>query len=86
MVSAFTLEDLKRIMRDCAGEEESVDLDGDILDLRFEELGYDSLALIETTSRISREFGVRLPEEELGGIGTVRELLALINQRLSVRS
>ncbi|MFI8460614.1 acyl carrier protein [Kitasatospora sp. NPDC101447] len=73
-------------MRDCAGEEESVDLDGEILDLRFEELGYDSLALIETTSRISREFGVQLPEEELGEIGTVRELLELINQRLSVRS
>ncbi|MER7582744.1 acyl carrier protein [Kitasatospora sp. NPDC096140] len=85
-MSAFTIEDLKRIMRDCAGEEESVDLDGEILDLRFEELGYDSLALIETTSRISREFGVQLPEEELGEIGTVRELLELINQRLSVRS
>lgn len=85
-MSAFTVEDLKRIMRDCAGEEESVDLDGEILDLRFEELGYDSLALIETTSRISREFGVQLPEEELGEIGTVRELLELINHRLSVRS
>ncbi|GAB7185365.1 acyl carrier protein [Kitasatospora sp. Ki12] len=85
-MSAFTIEDLKRIMRDCAGEEESVDLDGDILDLRFEELGYDSLALIETTSRISREFAVQLPEDELGEIGTVRDLLALINQRLSVSS
>ncbi|MFD8750655.1 acyl carrier protein [Kitasatospora sp. NPDC059577] len=85
-MSAFTVEDLKRIMRDCAGEEESVDLDGEILDLRFEELGYDSLALIETTSRIAREFGVGLPEEELGEIGTVRELLELVNRRLSVRS
>ncbi|MFJ8622711.1 acyl carrier protein [Kitasatospora sp. NPDC093550] len=85
-MSEFTIDDLKRIMRDCAGEEESVDLDGEILDARFEELGYDSLALIETTSRIAREFGVRLPEEELGEVGTVRDLLVLVNERLSVRS
>lgn len=36
------LSDLTRILRECAGEEEGVDLDGDVLDLNWMELGYDS--------------------------------------------
>ena len=40
----FTLEDLKRVLREAAGEDESVDLDGGIMDTEFGELGYDSLA------------------------------------------
>ena len=44
----FSLDDLKRILIEGAGAEESVDLDGDILDEDFEHLGYESLALLET--------------------------------------
>ncbi|MFD5756102.1 acyl carrier protein, partial [Streptomyces sp. NPDC127044] len=50
--SEFTLDDLRRILQEGAGVDEGVDLDGDILDEPFEVLGYESLALLETGSRI----------------------------------
>ncbi|MFD6282084.1 acyl carrier protein [Streptomyces sp. NPDC060209] len=77
-MNGFTLDDLKRVMRECAGEDESIDLDGDILDAPFEDLGYDSLALLETATRIERELGVRMPEEVLSGAKTPRLLLEAV--------
>ena len=80
----FTFDDLKRIMRECAGEDEQLNLDGhNVLNLSFEDLGYDSLALMETTSRIEDALDVRLPEDEMAGIATPGEYLAFINQHLS---
>jgi act minimal PKS acyl carrier protein len=79
----FTIDDLKRIMRACAGEDETVDLDGDIMDRSFDELGYDSLALLETTSRTERELGIKLPEELMGDVHTAREYLDFVNGRLA---
>ncbi|MFE1596546.1 acyl carrier protein [Nocardia sp. NPDC058705] len=75
----FTLDDLKRVMRECAGEDESVDLNGDILDAPFEDLGYDSLALLETATRIERERGLSVPEEMLIEAKTPRMLLDIVN-------
>ena len=60
-MNAFTLDDLRRILRACAGEAESIDLDGDIVDIPFDELGYDSLALLELASRVEREYGAAIP-------------------------
>lgn len=82
----FTVDDLKRIMRACAGEADASSLNGDILDVTFEDLGYDSLALLETTSRTSREFGVKLPEEQMAEVTTPRELLAFVNDQLATRA
>ncbi|GAA3343130.1 acyl carrier protein [Amorphoplanes nipponensis] len=81
-MSQFTIEDLKRIMRACAGEDESVDLDGDIGELTFDQLGYDSLALLETASRVQRELRVALPDEALGDVETPAQFVAFVNGRL----
>ncbi|MEU4181250.1 MULTISPECIES: acyl carrier protein [Streptomyces] len=75
----FSLDDLKRILREGAGADEGVDLDGDILDTGFEELGYESLALLETAGRIEREFGVTLDDDVLTDAQTPRTLLAAVN-------
>ncbi|MFI9812619.1 acyl carrier protein [Saccharothrix variisporea] len=75
----ITIDDLKRILRDAAGADEGVDLDGDILDAEFAELGYDSLALLETASRITREYGIKLDDDAAVGATTPRELLKVIN-------
>ncbi|MEY7979479.1 acyl carrier protein, partial [Streptomyces pilosus] len=79
-VTELTVEDLTRIMRESAGEDESIDLDGDILDSAFTDLGYDSLALLETTGRIARDYGVELSDDILDGIETPREFLTAVNQ------
>ncbi|MCI0386884.1 acyl carrier protein [Streptomyces sp. CNQ085] len=75
----FTIDDLRRILLEGAGAEEDVDLDGDILDVPFEALGYESLALLETGSRIEREYGITLDEDALGVAGTPRVLIAAVN-------
>jgi act minimal PKS acyl carrier protein len=79
-----SLEDVKQIMRTCAGEEESVDLDGDVGDVPLTDLGYDSLAVMETTSRLEQELGVSLQDNELGDATTINSLVSLVNQRLAI--
>jgi act minimal PKS acyl carrier protein len=78
-MAGFTLDDLKDSLRAAAGEDESIDLDGDILDTEFGELGYDSLAILETASHIERGFGVRLPEDEVGEQQTPRDFVDFVN-------
>ncbi|MEU5940787.1 acyl carrier protein [Micromonospora sp. NPDC047548] len=82
----FTIEDLRRIMRQCAGESDALNLDGDILDTSFDDLGYDSLALLETTSRTSQEFAVELPEDGMASATTPRRLLDFINDQLAAKA
>jgi act minimal PKS acyl carrier protein len=79
----FTLEDLRRTLRECAGEDEQVTPRGDLLDRSFEELGYDSIALMTTTSKIELELDVRLPEGEVEFTDTLRDYLAFVNERLA---
>ncbi|MEU7909504.1 acyl carrier protein [Microbispora bryophytorum] len=80
-MTTFTLENLVQIMRECAGEDDAVDLDGDVADMGFEDLGYDSLAVMETVSRISQEYRVSLPEESVSEARTPAELVALVVER-----
>jgi minimal PKS acyl carrier protein len=79
----LTIDDLKRVLRAAAGEGEGADLDADIMDVSFDELGYDSLALLETGSRIGREHRIELSDSTLTDARTPRALLASINQQLA---
>jgi act minimal PKS acyl carrier protein len=74
------LSDLRRLFRESAGTEPGVDLDGDIMDTAFDDLGYDSLAIMETAARITREYGVSIDDEELVIATTPRHLLELVNR------
>ncbi|WP_434598871.1 acyl carrier protein [Streptomyces sp. A5-4] len=84
--SEFTLQDLRRILLEGAGADEAVDLDGEILDTDFETLGYESLALLETGSRIEREFGITLDDSALTDSETPRALLKAVNSHLALAS
>ncbi|GJF22587.1 MULTISPECIES: acyl carrier protein [Streptomyces] len=79
----FTLDDLRRILREAAGADEGVDLDGDILGTEFEALGYESLALLETGGRIEREYGITLDDDTLAEARTPGELVDAVNARLT---
>ncbi|MCI0383406.1 acyl carrier protein [Streptomyces sp. CNQ085] len=74
-----TLADLTRMLRESAGEEEGVDLDGDVLDTPFIDLGYDSLALLQVIGQIQREYGIAIPDDAVVDAETPRALLELIN-------
>lgn len=82
-MDAFTMDDLKQIMRQCAGEDDSASLAGEIGACRFDDLGYDSLAVMETASRVEREFGVTLPDDLVSEIGTLSEFVTFVNERLT---
>jgi act minimal PKS acyl carrier protein len=75
----ITLDDLRRILVQSAGAEEGVDVQGDILDVEFADLGYDSLALLETAARITQEYRVTLDDTAATSARTPRELLRLVN-------
>ncbi|NYH77576.1 act minimal PKS acyl carrier protein [Actinopolyspora biskrensis] len=79
---SFTLDDFRRVLREGAGFDESVDLDGDIMDSTFEELGYESLALLETGSRIERDYGIRLDEDKMASVVNPRALIDMVNEQL----
>ncbi|MFJ3127020.1 acyl carrier protein [Streptomyces sp. NPDC093108] len=80
------LIELTTLLRACAGEGEGIDLDGDVLDTLFLDLGYDSLALLQTTGIIERDYDVLLDEEALEDAETPRQYLDLVNRALSVRA
>lgn len=75
----FTLDDLKRILIASAGEAEGIDLDGDILDASFVDLGYESVAMLELNRKIQIEFKVKLDDVEFIEAETPRALLLLVN-------
>lgn len=79
-MALITIGDLTRLLRESAGEEEGIDLDGDILDTEFLDLGYDSLALLQVTGRIQREYAIELPDDAVADAETPRALLDLINR------
>ncbi|MGW1544517.1 phosphopantetheine-binding protein [Streptomyces sp. NPDC002309] len=80
---SFTLDDLKRILLESAGADESVDLDGDILDTDFEELSYESLAILETCGRIERDYAISLDDGVVTEARTPRALLEVVNAQLA---
>jgi minimal PKS acyl carrier protein len=79
----FTQADLVGYMRRAAGEDESIDLDGDLSRTTFADLGYDSLAVIETASLAARELGISLPDETMAQVQTPTQFIELVNQMLS---
>jgi minimal PKS acyl carrier protein len=86
MTDTFTIADLKRLLLASAGADETVDLDGDILDARFDELGYESLAVLETGRLIERELGITLPDSALTESDTPRALIEAVNEHLLAAS
>jgi act minimal PKS acyl carrier protein len=78
-MSQLTLPELVEIMRECAGEDESAGAGGgDIGDADLEDLGYDSLALMEAAARVKRQFKA----EALAEIHTLNQFVAAVNDTL----
>ncbi|MFE8993831.1 acyl carrier protein [Streptomyces collinus] len=66
---------LVEIIRECAGDSDVRDLDGDILDVTYQDLGYDSLALLEISAKLEQDLGVSIPGEELKTPGHTLQLI-----------
>ncbi|MEU3191079.1 MULTISPECIES: acyl carrier protein [Streptomyces] len=82
-MSEFTQRELAEKLLECAGEAEDADVsDEAVLDTPFLELGYDSLALLQVTGVIKREYGVELSDDAVVEAETPRLLLKMINANL----
>jgi act minimal PKS acyl carrier protein len=85
-MTELTIDDLLRILAESAGQSPDLGAGADpseLSDRPFDELGYDSLALLETAAHIEQELGVALPDEEITELKTPRALLELVNGRLT---
>jgi act minimal PKS acyl carrier protein len=82
MSQELGIDELRGILVACAGGDDIEALHGDISDIPFDELGYDSLALIETAATLKREHGVVIPDEQLTEVSNPGELLSVINERI----
>lgn len=76
----MSLNDLRGILIACAGGEA---LPEDIAEVTFEELGYDSLALIDAAATLKQAYGVIVPDEQLSTTCRPGELLGVVNAQLA---
>ena len=64
-------------------EQFGVDVDSITMDTSFEDLGADSLDLVEMTMAVEEEFGLEdMDEEDLSGISTVADLVRYLKSKL----
>jgi minimal PKS acyl carrier protein len=82
-MSHITIADLALLMRRVAGADEAVDLKTAAEDVDFDDLGYDSLALLETVRELERVYGVTLADDVVAKCTNPRDFLAMVNQTLA---
>jgi len=77
MPHEFTIDELLAIMRQAAGDW-PVPPGGDT-DASYRDLGFDSLATLETLVRIERSVGAKLPEDLIQPTTTPRQVVTAVN-------
>jgi minimal PKS acyl carrier protein len=80
----MTQDEFKGFLLRAVGDDDSIDLSGDIRSASFAELGFDSLAIIDATAKIEQHYQIKLPESQTAGAATAGEFLDLVNGELAV--
>ena len=81
MPQTFTFEDLKTILVDRIGvPEDNIKSDRDAT---FEDMGLDSLALVDVQLAVQQEYDFAIPDEDAEKIGTVGDAIDYVNGRLA---
>jgi act minimal PKS acyl carrier protein len=81
-MNPMTLDDLEQILVACAGASEVLQPGTDLADYDFEQLGYDSLALMETAAKIESRYGVAIDDEAMMGLKRPQDVLEHVNATL----
>jgi minimal PKS acyl carrier protein len=79
----MTINALVGILTSAAGEAAPIGAGDHILDTKFTDLGYDSIALLETAARIEQEYGITFDDDAVTSAITPRLLIAAVNDRLT---
>jgi act minimal PKS acyl carrier protein len=80
-MATFTFDDLRTLMRSCAGPGEHPEMEGDILDTSYEDLGFDSLAVLELATRSQQDLGIPFPDDAVEEMDTPRHVMEYVSQR-----
>ncbi len=80
---SVTVEDIRRILVACSGAPELEVPDVDFADTSLEDLGYDSLALMESAAAIEQEYGVKISDDTFGAAKTPRELTRIVESEIA---
>jgi act minimal PKS acyl carrier protein len=75
----ISTEAVSAVLREAAGDDDSMDFGAESFERSFADLGFDSLALLEIAALVKREFGVVLTDEEMQGVETPADLVAKID-------
>ena len=78
----MTRAELLEKFRSMASEIAEKDFSDVAEDASIKDLGIDSLGMLELVGELERELEVRIPDDNLVGIQTVRQLLELVERRL----
>lgn len=82
-MSEMTIKDLRDILVTVAGTGEEGEVSAATATIAFEDLGYDSLALMELAARIEQDYGVRLGDDVLADLPTPAAVLDRVNRELA---
>jgi acyl carrier protein len=72
---------LLELFREKAAEVAEKDFAGLLEDSVIADMGVDSLAMLEVVGEMERELQIQIPDDQLVGIETVRQLLDLVERR-----
>ncbi|MGH3756288.1 acyl carrier protein [Actinophytocola sp.] len=83
-MTALTLQRLAKLMEECGDRDPAaeLELDENIGNVSFEELGFDSLSLFNTCVQIENAYPVKLSLDAVLAAETPDGLLDLVNQDL----
>jgi acyl carrier protein len=81
---SFGFEDLKRILVDRVGLPEDVVKDDP--STTFEDMGLDSLALVEIQLAMEQEYGFTVADEDAERILNVGDAIGYVNERLAAQA
>ncbi|MCX5339771.1 acyl carrier protein [Streptomyces atratus] len=82
MTRRVTMDDLRRALEEGSGVDEGVNLDRDLKTRAFSDLGYDSLAVLETGLRLGRENDIEIDDSVFTDLETPQQLLDAVNHAL----
>ena len=81
----MTRPDLIKIFQKMASEIAEKDFGAVSEDQTIASLGIDSLGMLELVGEMERQLGVQIPDEQLVGIQSVKQLLDLVEKRAALK-
>jgi acyl carrier protein len=81
----MTRPDLIQIFQKMASEIAEKDFSSVSEDATIASLGIDSLGMLELVGEMERQLGVQIPDEQLVGIQSVKQLLDLVEKRAALK-